>query len=206
MDQNLKKRLLSVVEKSGLSQRKFGGLIGKSPNSINKIIQGSIKMDKTIALAIEAVTGVNAEWLLTGEGKVENDPRDSLDLSQKLILDMLNGDESTLAEKVFEWIDSKASKRKYSFGKESWTEEQTNKYNSLIRDAHQRLGWFFGSEDGQFSVLISLQILYFGDIPENEKSMAGQMYEKTHEPRVDEIKKIRKELEELIGLNLNQIY
>ena len=137
MDQNLKKRLLSVVEKSGLSQRKFGGLVGKSPNSINKIIQGSIKMDKTIALAIEAVTGVNAEWLLTGEGKVENDPRDSLDLSQKLILDMLNGDESTLAEKVFEWIDSKASKRKYSFGKESWTEEQTNKYNSLIRDAHQ---------------------------------------------------------------------
>ena len=35
-----------------------------SPNGINSIIKGKKRLSKTLALATEQITGVNAEWIL----------------------------------------------------------------------------------------------------------------------------------------------
>ena len=204
--QTPQERLLIAVESTGLSQRKFGRLIGKNVNAINKIVQGRAKLDKTLALAIEAVSGVSSVWILSGEGPFQKNPRESLDLSERLVLEMLRGDERTLAGKVLAWIESKASIRKYSFTEENpdWDEEQTERYNSLVKDLKRELEWFFSQEDGQYSALYALQILYFGDVTANEESEAGLGYEELHQTRIDEIKKIRQELEKLIGEGLKK--
>ena len=63
-------RLRVAVESSDLKQKEFALKVGHSPSGFNAIVRGHKNIGKTLALAVQALSGYSAEWILTGEGFV----------------------------------------------------------------------------------------------------------------------------------------
>ena len=90
---NIKERIKTVREKTGLSQAKFAESLGLKSFTIKDIEIGKQKISVALAEKIRDVYGVNFEWLLTGKGEiyVKNQAIQSLqDIKQKY---NLNGEE-----------------------------------------------------------------------------------------------------------------
>lgn len=66
----MKDRLKKILEYSGLTQREFAESIGTTQATLSRQLSGTHKIDKQVALSIQAVYGVNPIWLLTGEGEM----------------------------------------------------------------------------------------------------------------------------------------
>ena len=66
-------RLIDSLKDRSISQRKFAGMIGMSTNGFHSIAKGGTRVSRVLALAAESLLGVNAEWILTGEGDPELD-------------------------------------------------------------------------------------------------------------------------------------
>jgi len=60
-------RLLFAIKNSEMTQKKFAGLIGMSPNGLNSIVKGKKRLSRIMALATEQITDVRAEWILNNE-------------------------------------------------------------------------------------------------------------------------------------------
>jgi repressor LexA len=61
-------RLKEIRKDFNLSQLELAKKIGRSQTTISDIEKERYPMEKVTALAIEATLGINANWLLTGEG------------------------------------------------------------------------------------------------------------------------------------------
>ena len=57
-------RLLYAIKNSDMTQRKFAELIGMSPNGLNMIVRGRNRLNRRLALATEAITGINHKWIM----------------------------------------------------------------------------------------------------------------------------------------------
>lgn len=66
----MKDRLKKILKYSGLTQREFAESIGTTQATLSRQLSGTHKIDKQVALSIQAVYGVNPIWLLTGEGEM----------------------------------------------------------------------------------------------------------------------------------------
>jgi len=67
---NSNERLNLVLKTLGLNQTDFAESIGSTQSTLSKQLKGVHKIDKQVALAVQAVHGVSAAWLLTGEGEM----------------------------------------------------------------------------------------------------------------------------------------
>lgn len=66
--ENISERLRKVILLLGIKQNEFAKNLGLTPAAISRQLNGINKIEKVNALAIEAVYGVNHNWLLTGDG------------------------------------------------------------------------------------------------------------------------------------------
>ena len=80
-------RLLYAIKNSEMTQRKFAGLIGMSPNGLNSIVKGKKRLSRTLALATELITGVRAEWILNNENPMHVDPTSKIDPWDRMVLE-----------------------------------------------------------------------------------------------------------------------
>lgn len=67
---NANERLNVVLQSLGLKQKDFAESIGTTQATLSRQLKGVHKIDKQVALAIEAVHGVSSIWLLIGEGEM----------------------------------------------------------------------------------------------------------------------------------------
>lgn len=64
-------RLRQVIDYTGLTQKDFAASVGLTAASISDIFHGRVKtISPTLAIAIQAVHGINADWLLYGTGEM----------------------------------------------------------------------------------------------------------------------------------------
>lgn len=61
-------RLKEIRIEFNLSQKELAAKLGRKQNTISSVEKEIYPMEKIMALAIEAILGINAEWLLTGNG------------------------------------------------------------------------------------------------------------------------------------------
>ena len=62
-------RLKVIRKEFNLKQKELANRIGRKQSTISDIEKEKYPMEKVMALAIEAILGINAEWLLTGKGE-----------------------------------------------------------------------------------------------------------------------------------------
>jgi transcriptional regulator with XRE-family HTH domain len=71
---NISDRLRKVIDFFNLTQADFAESIGTTPATLSRQLKGVHKIDKQVALAIQAVHGISAAWLLAGEGEMFTSP------------------------------------------------------------------------------------------------------------------------------------
>jgi len=202
------KRLRIAVDDCGLNQKEFALRIGKSPNGFNAIVRGHKQINKTLALAVQVLTSYSAEWIMTGEGPRKIDPLEGLDHWSRLVLELSNNSDRKIAELVFFWLDSRAAARKFSFDQDqSWNKKTLSRYEELIQEAKGLLFDILNnSEGGEEQALLRgmLLILYNGleglDLESDEMKFLLNF----EDFRLERVKEIRSELENLIGDGLKK--
>ena len=70
-----KERLKQIMTELRVKQVAFAEAIGTTQATLSRQLSGTHKIDRQAALAIQAVYGASAEWLLTGEGEMFLDGR-----------------------------------------------------------------------------------------------------------------------------------
>ena len=156
-------RLLYAIKNSEMTQRKFAGLIGMSPNGLNSIVKGKKRLSRTLALATELITGVRAEWILSNEFPVDLDPISKIEPWDRMVLEFYRPNDMNLFERVFGEIDQQTSPFRNSIDPEiAWTKEQNDQYQELIREAKELLHFFtqLDSDEGQGPFRFGLMILH----------------------------------------------
>ena len=156
-------RLLYAIKNSEMTQRKFAGLIGISPNGLNLIVKGKNRLSRTLALATEQITGVRAEWILSNEFPVDLDPISKIEPWDRMVLEFYRPNDMNLFERVFGEIDQQTSPFRNSIDPEiAWTQKQNDQYQSLIREAKKLLHYFnqLDADEGQGPFRFGLMILH----------------------------------------------
>lgn len=102
------KRLKKIRIDAGLTQEKFGELIGLNKHKIMSLEAGRVKISMLHAIAIEYIFNVSRNWLLTGDGQKKLTLNED-DQSTDTYLDMLEIKNSKLDE-ILENIGSKLEK------------------------------------------------------------------------------------------------
>ena len=196
-------RLLYAIKSLKMTQRKFAGLIGMSPNGLNQIVRGKKRLSKTLALATEGVTGVRAEWILNKEFPVHVDPTSKIEPWDRMVLEFYRPNDMNLFERVFGEIDQQTSPFRNSIDPEiAWTKEQNDQYQELIREAKELLHFFtqLDSDEGQGPFRYGLMILH-GKFSKEElgKSEAAVDTDSKFMANLERISVIRGELQDLIN-------
>ena len=156
-------RLLYAIKNSEMTQRKFAGLIGMSPNGLNSIVKGKKRLSRTLALATELITGVRAEWILSNEFPVDLDPISKIEPWDRMVLEFYRPNDMNLFERVFGEIDQQTSPFRNSMDPEiAWTQKQNDQYRALIREAKKLLQFFnqLDTDEGQGPFRFGLMILH----------------------------------------------
>ena len=196
-------RLLYAIKDSEMTQKKFAGLIGMSPNGLNAIVKGKKRLSRTLALATELITGVRAEWILSNEFPVDLDPISKIEPWDRMVLEFYRPNDMNLFERVFGEIDQQTSPFRNSIDPEiAWTKEQNDQYQELIREAKELLHFFtqLDTDEGQGPFRYGLMILH-GKFSEEElgNSEAVVNIEEDCHPSIERIRGIRSELDDLIN-------
>ena len=196
-------RLLYAIKNSEMTQKKFAGLIGMSPNGLNQIVKGKKRLSRTLALATELITGVRAEWILSNEFPVDLDPISKIEPWDRMVLEFYRPNDMNLFERVFGEIDQKTSPFRNSIDPEiAWTQKQNDRYQSLIGEAKELLHFFtqLDTDEGQGPFRYGLMILH-GKFSEEElgNSEAAVYTEEDCHPSIERIRGIRSELDDLIN-------
>ena len=156
-------RLLYAIKNSEMTQRKFAGLIGISPNGLNLIVKGKNRLSRTLALATEQITGVRAEWILSNEFPVDLDPISKIEPWDRMVLEFYRPNDMNIFERVFGEIDQQTSPFRNSMDPEiAWTQKQNDQYQALIREAKKLLQFFnqLDTDEGQGPFRFGLMILH----------------------------------------------
>lgn len=61
-------RLRFIIEYYKTTQADFAESIGTTPATLSRQLKGLHKIDKQVALSVQAVYRINCNWLLSGEG------------------------------------------------------------------------------------------------------------------------------------------
>ena len=196
-------RLLYAIKSLKMTQRKFAGLIGMSPNGLNQIVRGKKRLSRTLALATEGVTGVRAEWILSNEFPVDLDPISKIEPWDRMVLEFYRPNDMNLFERVFGEIDQQTSPFRNSIDPEiAWTEEQNDQYQALIREAKELLHFFtqLDADEGQGPFRMGLMILH-GKFSKEElvNSEAAAETDSKFIENLERISVIRGELQDLIN-------
>ena len=196
-------RLLYAIKDSEMTQKKFAGLIGMSPNGLNAIVKGKKRLSRTLALATELITGVRAEWILSNEFPVDMDPISKIEPWDRMVLEFNRPNDMNLFERVFGEIDQQTSPYRNSIDPEiSWTQKQNDQYQALIREAKELLQFFtqLDADEGQGPFRYGLMILH-GKFSEEDlgNSEAAVDTDSKFMANLDRIRGIRSELDDLIN-------
>ncbi|HIK97136.1 MAG TPA: XRE family transcriptional regulator [Gammaproteobacteria bacterium] len=196
-------RLLYAIKDSEMTQKKFAGLIGMSPNGLNAIVKGKKRLSRTLALATELITGVRAEWILNNELPKFVDPTSKIEPWDRMVLEFYRPNDMNLFERVFGEIDQQTSPYRNSIDPEiAWTKEQNDQYQELIREAKELLHFFtqLDSDEGQGPFRYGLMILH-GKFSKEElgKSEAAVDTDSKFMANLERISVIRGELQDLIN-------
>ena len=196
-------RLLYAIKSLKMTQRKFAGLIGMSPNGLNQIVRGKKRLSKTLALATEGVTGVRAEWILSNEFPVDLDPISKIEPWDRMVLEFYRPNDMNIFERVFGEIDQQTSPFRNSMDPEiAWTQKQNDQYQALIREAKKLLQFFnqLDTDEGQGPFRFGLMILH-GKFSKEElgKSEAAVDTDSKSMANLERISVIRGELQDLIN-------
>ena len=196
-------RLLYAIKDSEMTQKKFAGLIGMSPNGLNAIVKGKKRLSRTLALATELITGVRAEWILNNELPKFVDPTSKIEPWDRMVLEFNRPNDMNLFERVFGEIDQQTSPFRNSIDPEiAWTKEQNDQYQELIREAKELLHFFtqLDSDEGQGPFRYGLMILH-GKFSKEElgKSEAAVDTDSKFMANLERISVIRGELQDLIN-------
>ena len=196
-------RLLYAIKDSEMTQKKFAGLIGMSPNGLNAIVKGKKRLSRTLALATELITGVRAEWILNNELPKFVDPTSKIEPWDRMVLEFYRPNDMNLFERVFGEIDQQTSPFRNSIDPEiAWTKEQNDQYQELIREAKELLHFFtqLDSDEGQGPFRYGLMILH-GKFSEEElgNSEAAANTDSKFMVDLERISIIRGELQDLIN-------
>ena len=196
-------RLLTAITISQMTQRKFAGLIGMSPNGLNSIVKGKKRLSRILALATEQITRVRAEWILNNENPMFLDPNSKIDPWDRIVLEFYSSNDMDLFERILRKIDQETSPFRNSIDpKKAWSKEQNDKYQALIDEAKDLVNYFIHleAEDGQGPYRLGLMILH-GGFPEIElvNSSAAYYTETGNNSYMERISEIRLELDDLIN-------
>ena len=196
-------RLLTAITISQMTQRKFAGLIGVSPNGLNQIVKGKNRLSRILALATEQITRVRAEWILNNENPMFLDPNSKIDPWDRIVLEFYRSNDMDLFERILRKIDQETSPFRNSIDpKKAWSKEQNDKYQALIDEAKDLVNHFIHleAEDGQRPYRLGLMILQ-GGFPEIElvNSSAAYYTETGNNSYMERISEIRLELDDLIN-------
>jgi plasmid maintenance system antidote protein VapI len=196
-------RLLTAITISQMTQRKFAGLIGMSPNGLNSIVKGKKRLSRILALATEQITRVRAEWILNNENPMFLDPNSKIDPWDRIVLEFYRSNDMDLFERILSEIDQETSPFRNSIDpKKAWSEEQNDKYQALIDEAKDLVNYFIHLEDeyGQGPYRLGLMILHggFSEI-ELVNSSAAYYTETGNNSYMERISEIRLELDDLIN-------
>ena len=197
-------RLLTAITISQMTQRKFAGLIGMSPNGLNSIVKGKKRLSRILALATEQITGVRAEWILNNENPMHVDPSSKIDPWDRMVIEFYGIDcDTELFVHVFGEIERETSPFRNSIDpKKAWSKEQNDKYRALIAEAKDKVDYFIHLEasEGQAPYRLGLMILH-GGFSETElgNSEAAGYTEEDRQPSIERIREIRLKLDDLIN-------
>ena len=196
-------RLLTAITISQMTQRKFAGLIGMSPNGLNSIVKGKKRLSRILALATEQITRVRAEWILNNENPMFLDPNSKIDPWDRIVLEFYRSNDMDLFERILSEIDQETSPFRNSIDpKKAWSKEQNDKYQALIDEAKDLVNYFIHleAEDGQGPYRLGLMILH-GGFSETElgNSEAAGYTEEDRQPSIERIREIRLKLDDLIN-------
>lgn len=197
-------RLLDAINNSKMTQRKFAGLIGMSPNGLNSIVKGKKRLSRILALATEQITGVRAEWILNNENPMHVDPSSKIDPWDRMVIEFYGIDcDTELFVHVFGEIERKTSPFRNSIDpKIAWSKEQNDKYQALIGEAKELVDYFIHLEasEGQGPYRLGLMILHGGFSEKQlENSEAAGYTDENRYPSIERIRGIRSELDDLIN-------
>ena len=197
-------RLLDAINNSKMTQRKFAGLIGMSPNGLNSIVKGKKRLSRILALATEQITGVRAEWILNNENPMFVDPSSKIDPWDRMVIEFYGIDcDTELFVHVFGKIERETSPFRNSIDPiKAWSKEQNDKYRALIAEAKDKVDYFIHLEasEGQAPYRLGLMILHGGfSEKELENSEAAGYTEEDSHPSIGRIREIRLELDDLIN-------
>ncbi|SVB73680.1 uncharacterized protein METZ01_LOCUS226534 [marine metagenome] len=196
-------RLLYAIRGSEMTQRKFAGLIGMSPNGLNSIVKGKKRLSRILALATEQITGVRAEWILNKEFPLALEPISKIDPWDRMVLEFYRPDDNNLFERVIAGIEQRTSPFRNSIDPEgAWSKEQNDQYQALIREAKE-LFYFFNhldADEGQGPFRYGLMILH-GRFTKEElgNSEAAANTDPRFMENLERISVIRDELQDLIN-------
>ena len=196
-------RLLYAIKNSEMTQRKFAGLIGISPNGLNQIVKGKNRLSRILALATEQITGVRAEWILSNEFPVDLDPISKIEPWDRMVLEFYRPNDMNIFERVFGEIDQQTSPFRNSIDPEiAWTQKQNDQYQELIREAKELLHFFnqLDTDEGQGPFRYGLMILH-GKFSKEElgNSEAAVYTDSRFMVNLERINVIRSELQDLIN-------
>ena len=196
-------RLLTAITISQMTQRKFAGLIGMSPNGLNSIVKGKKRLSRILALATEQITRVRAEWILNNENPMFLDPNSKIDPWDRIVLEFYSSNDMDLFERILRKIDQETSPFRNSIDPEiSWTQKQNDQYQTLIKEAKELLQFFtqLDTDEGQGPFRYGLMILH-GKFSEEElrNSEAAGNTDSKFMTNLDRISVIRGELQDLIN-------
>ena len=196
-------RLLTAITVSQMTQRKFAGLIGMSPNGLNSIVKGKKRLSRILALATEQITRIRAEWILNNENPMHADPNSKIDPWDRIVLEFYRSNDMDLFERILSEIDQETSPFRNSIDpKKAWSKEQNDKYQALIDEAKDLVNYFIHleAEDGQGPYRLGLMILHggFSEI-ELVNSSAAYYTETGNNSYMERISEIRLELDDLIN-------
>lgn len=186
-----------------MTQRKFAGLIGMSPNGLNSIVKGKKRLSRILALATEQITGVRAEWILNKEFPLALEPISKIDPWDRMVLEFYRPDDNNLFERVIAGIEQRTSPFRNSIDPEgAWSKEQNDQYQALIREAKE-LFYFFNhldADEGQGPFRYGLMILH-GRFSKEElgNSEAAANTDPRFMENLERISVIRDELQDLIN-------
>ena len=196
-------RLLYAIKNSEMTQKKFAGLIGMSPNGLNAIVKGKKRLSRILALSTEQITGVRAEWILNNENPMYVDPTSKIDPWDRMVLEFYRPNDMNIFERVFGEIDQQTSPFRNSMDPEiAWTQKQNDQYQALIREAKELLQFFtqLDTDEGQGPFRYGLMILH-GKFSEEElgNSEAAANTDSKFIVNLESINVIRGELQDLIN-------